>query len=367
MSDPGQALRRSLAFSGEVGVTVPATQLASNDRLLDPTRFPSEGYWAFCRFESDDIPAVRLGFQRGGFNAGAQACIPNPSYLQLHLEVMTREGALLWLPSGLYPAERVEWAPSAFSIRLANPGQEIFRFEGWPLIHCQFRSEDHYLEVDLHFDLRSVTVLPDGILPHCVFAMFESMGDAHGTIRSGGRDTPVRGKAFVDHTRIIEQRNAVLARRMSLYTTLYFEDGSGLYGYHALDVNNRPIEGYCFAVFLNPQGQGRLLADATLLQLSLDEDRIAESWRLLYRGDDGTIEVAITVRPQPILRCWGSPTAPQRRDQFSILPLVLDGIAQIVRADGSRRSLRGIGLSEYYDSELWPIDPKARLDSDPGR
>jgi len=367
VSDPVRALRRSLAFSGAVGVTVPATQVASNDRLLDPARFPSEGYWAFCRFESDAIPAVRLGFQRGGFNAGPQACIPNPSYLQLHLEVMTREGALLWLPSGLYPAERVESAPTAFSIRLANPGHEIFQFAGWPQIQCQFRSEDDYVAVDLHFDLRSVTVLPDGILPHCVFAMFESMGNVQGTIRSGGRVTPVRGKAFVDHTRIIEQRNAVLARRMSLYTTLYFEDGSGLYGYHALDVNNRPIEGYCFGVFLNPQGQGRFLADATLIQLALDEDRIAESWRLLYRGDDGTIEVAITVRPQPILRCWGSPTAPQRRDQFSIVPLVLDGLAQFVRGDGSRSVLHGIGLSEYYDSELWPIDPKARLDRDPGR
>ena len=367
MSDPVQVLRPSLAFSGAVGVTVPATQVATADRLLDRARFPSEGYWAFCRFENDAVPAVRLGFQRGGFNAGAQACTPNPSYLQLHLEVMTREGALLWLPSGLYPAQRVESAPHELNIRLANPGGEIFEFAGWPQIRCQFRSEDDYLAADLQFDLRSVTVLPDGILPHCVFAMFESMGDVTGTIRSGARVTSVRGKAFVDHTRITEQRNAVLARRMSLYTTLYFEDGSGLYGYHALDVNNRPVEGYCFGVFLDPQGQGRFLTDATLMQLALDEDRIAKSWRLLYRGDDGTIDVAITVRPQPILRSWGSPTAPQRRDQFSILPLVLDGRAQFVRGDGSSSVLRGIGLSEYYDSELWPIDPKARLDPDPGR
>jgi hypothetical protein len=92
--------RGSLAFNGAVGATVPAAQVASEDRLLDATRFPSEGYWAFCRFQNDAIPAVRLGFQRGGFNAGANACTPNPSFLQLHLEVMTREGAMLWLPSG---------------------------------------------------------------------------------------------------------------------------------------------------------------------------------------------------------------------------------------------------------------------------
>jgi len=353
---------RSLAFSGAVGATVPAAQVPSQDRLLDATRFPSEGYWAFCRFENDAIPAVRLGFQRGGFNAGPNACTPNPSFLQLHLEVMTREGALLWLPSGEYAAERVESASTAFNIRLTNTNHEIFSFAGWPRIKCQFRSDDRYLEVDLEFDLGSVTVLPDGILPHCVFAMFESMGSVQGTIRSGGRTTSVRGKGFVDHTRILERQNAVPARRMSLYTTMYFQDGSGLYGYHAVDANNQPIEGYCFGVFLTPEGQGRFLTHATLVQLALDQDRIAESWRLRYRCEDGSIELEITVRPQPILRSWGSPKAPQRRSQFSILPLVLDGLAHFAGADGMTRTLRGIGLSEYYDSELWPIDPLARLD-----
>ena len=353
---------RSLAFSGAVGATVPAAQVPSQDRLLDATRFPSEGYWAFCRFENDAIPAVRLGFQRGGFNAGPNACTPNPSFLQLHLEVMTREGALLWLPSGEYAAERVESASTAFNIRLTNTNHEIFSFAGWPRIKCQFRSDDRYLEVDLEFDLGSVTVLPDGILPHCVFAMFESMGSVQGTIRSGGRTTSVRGKGFVDHTRILERQNAVPARRMSLYTTMYFQDGSGLYGYHAVDANNQPIEGYCFGVFLTPEGQGRFLTHATLVQLALDQDRIAESWRLRYRCEDGSIELEITVRPQPILRSWGSPKAPQRRSQFSILPLVLDGLAHFAGADGMTRTLRGIGLSEYYDSELWSIDPLARLD-----
>ncbi len=362
MTDPVSSLPGSLAFSGAVGVTVAATQVPAHDRLLDPARFPSEGYWAFCCFESQTIPAVRLGFQRGGFNAGPKPCKLNPSYLQLHLEVMTREGALLWLPSGVYPAERVESAPNGFSIRLADTDHEIFEFNGWPQIQCRFRSEDDYLEVDLRFDLGSVTVLPDGILPYCVFAMFESMGNAQGTIRTGGQVTAVRGKAFVDHTRIIEQRNPVVARRMSLYTTLYFEDGSGLYGYYAVDANNRPIAAYCFGVFLNQDGQGRFLGDATLTQLALDQDRIARSWQLRYRLDGGAVEMAITVRPQPILRSWGSPTAPQRRHQFSILPLVLDCVAQFVGGDGTNRTLRGIGLSEYYDRDLWPIDPLARLD-----
>jgi hypothetical protein len=352
---------RSGAFSQPIGVTVPAILLSAADRLLDSTRFSSEGYWAFCRFESDEIVAARFGFQRGGFNGGSREWTPNPSYLQLHLEVMTREGAVLWLPSGMYPAEQVVSAPQEFDIRLKNHGTALFEYSGWPTIHCQFRSDDRYLELELRFDLRTVTVLPDSILPHCVFAMFESMGTVEGCIRRAGEVVAVSGKAFVDHTRIIRQRNAVTPRRMSLYTTMYFEDGSGIYGYQTLDENDRPVEDYCFGVYLNPQGHGRLLTHSTLSHLVLDQDKIAAGWQLHYRGDDFSMDAELTVQRHEIIKCWGSPSAPQQRSQFSIVPLVLDGVAQIVGPGGKMKSLRGIGLAEYHDTALWPIDSKASL------
>jgi len=103
-------------------------------------------------------------------------------------------------------------------------------------------------------------------------------------------------------------------------------------------------------------GQGRFLTDATLLRLVLDEDRIAESWRLRYRCDDGSIELEIKARPQPILRCWGSPKAPQRRSQsaFCHWCWTTGAIRRRWRHDADAAGYRSVRV---YDSELWPIDP----------
>jgi len=60
---PGQS---SETFSGTIGRTCPAAELPKQDLLLDTRRFDSEGYWAFCRFDSEEVPALRMGFQLGG-------------------------------------------------------------------------------------------------------------------------------------------------------------------------------------------------------------------------------------------------------------------------------------------------------------
>ena len=234
---------------------MPAAELSPADCLPDPDRFSSEGYWAFCRFQNDIIPAARFGFQRGGFNPGPRDETPNSSYLQLHLEVMTNEGAILWLPSGTYNAERLRVQPGKLDIRLDDQNTRIFQVIGWPSVEFIFASPDGYLAVELTFDLRTITVLPDSILPHCVFSMWESMGKVRGSIRYGQRRIPVSGTVFFDHTRVIRQTNGVLPRKLSLYTTMYFEDGSGLFGYQALDIEDRPIKDYCFIIYLDSSGQ----------------------------------------------------------------------------------------------------------------
>ena len=227
-----------------------AAAVSKRDYLIDPSRFPSEGNWAFCRFSSADIPAARLGFQRGGFNGGSAERAPSRSYLQMHLEFMTREGAVLWVPSGIYPAERVRTDAETMDITLDDAGIQLFSFSGWPKIECHFRSADDYAEAHLHFDLQVVTVLPDCILPHCLFAMWESMGEVSGSIRYADRTVAVSGKVFFDHTRVMPRRNLVVPRKMYVYTTLYFEDGGGLFGYHCVDARGLPIEYYCFGRFL---------------------------------------------------------------------------------------------------------------------
>jgi hypothetical protein len=348
----------SLAFRERVGLTRSAALVAPEDYGFDFDRFSSEGIWAFCRFSSTDISAARIGFQRGAFDFSAEPQVPDRSYLQLHLEVMTQDGAVLWLPSGQYPSENVLSEQRAMNVSLENAGREIFRYRGWPSIECRIRAEDEFLEAALRFDLRAVTVLPDGILPQCVFAMWESMGNVSGTIRCGGRSVPVDGKVFFDHTRIIRRRSDAPTRGMSLYTTMYFEDGSGVFGYWTVDERNAPIEDYCFGVYLDQAGRGQFLASAMLSQLVTDQDGIARSWRVHYRDQDFSLTVQLAAQEHRIRRSWGSPDAPTRRAEFSIIPLVLDGTAELRRA-GHAVTLRGFGLAEYYSARLWSVNPTA--------
>jgi hypothetical protein len=353
----------SLAFRQRVGLTAAAAAIAPEDYGFDSDRFSSEGVWAFCRFTGTDISAARIGFQRGAFDLSRQPQVPDRSYLQLHLEVMTDDGAVLWLPSGQYASEYVVSERCAMHASLANAGREIFHYRGWPGIDCRFRSEDDSLEAVLRFELGSVTVLPDGILPQCVFAMWESMGIVSGTIRCDARTVAVEGRVFFDHTRIVRRRSDAPMRGMSLYTTMYFEDGSGVFGYWTLDEHNAPIRDYCFGVYLDAAGSGHFLASATLSDLSTDQDGIASSWRVHYRHQDFDLALQIVAQQHRIRRAWGSPNAPTQRAAFSIIPLVLDGSAQLRRPSGALTPLRGYGLAEYYSAALWHANSKAARDA----
>jgi hypothetical protein len=363
MSSGAADTSSSLAFRQRVGVTKAAALLAAEDYGFDFDRFSSEGVWAFCRFTGTDISAARIGFQRGAFDLSTEPRIPDRSHLQLHLEVMTRDGAVLWLPSGQYPSENVASEQRAMQASLENTGREIFRYRGWPSIDCRFRSEDDTLEAVLRFELETVTVLPDGMLPQCVFAMWESMGKVSGTIRCDGETILVNGKVFFDHTRIVRRSSDAPTRGMSLYTTMYFEDGSGIFSYWTLDEGNAPIKDYCFGVYLDAAGSGQFLASATLSDLITDQDGIASSWRIHYQAQDFDLALQIAAQQHQIRRCWGSPSAPTRRAEFSILPLVLDGTAQLRRTGHAVTQLRGSGLAEYYSASLWPANSKPVRDA----
>jgi hypothetical protein len=353
-----KAARSSAVFDAGIGHVVAATDVDRGDYLIDPGRFPSEGNWAFCRFDSEDIPALRLGFQRGGFNGGFIEREPSNLYLQLHLEVMTREGAILWLPSGMYRADHVISDPRSMDIRLEENSRNIFSFRGWPTIECHMSSDDGELQADLEFALQRVTVLPDGELPYCLFGMWESMGSARGSIRYRDRTTTVNGTVFFDHTRVLPRRHLSIPRHMYVYTTIFFEDGSGLFGYHSVDAQGNLVAGYCFNVYMDGKGNGELLEDSELRHLTVDEDGIADGWEIVCKAPTFSLAVAIKVRRSDILKAWGSPSAPQTRKDFSIIPLVLDGAAKL-ETSGRCRSLKGYGLAEYFDARLWPADKAA--------
>lgn len=347
---PGQP---GLTFSGRIGSTYPAAAFPKQDLLLDTRRFDSEGYWAFCRFASDEVPALRMGFQLGGFNIGTSDRKPDPDLLQLHLEVITRDGGHLWLPTGRYPASAVVNDPDGLDVHLEHGRQAIFAIHGWPEMDWHFRSEEGELEAELHVAIDTVTILPDCLLPRCVFSMWETMGAAEGAIRVGSRKVPVAGKVFFDHPRIASAVRAAMPRSMYLYTTLYFEDGGGLFGYHAVDDQGRPIPYYCFGVYVDAAGRGTFLPEARTPLLEIGPDAVPTRWGFEWKGSDVAIRAEIFVQDLPIARAWGSPTAPRKLSEFTIFPLVLDGEASITSAGGTRR-LVGHGLAEYFNARLWP-------------
>ncbi len=123
---------------------------------------------------------------------------------------------------------------------------------------------------------------------------------------------------------------------MYVYTTLRLEDGGGLFGYYAPRPLGRPIEDYCFCVYLDAAGTGHLLSDGALERLDLDEDDIASRWRVTWRG-------AATVRstrtslfgPTRSSGRGAARTRPQTRRAFGFPPLVLDATVRV--QDGEQR------------------------------
>ena len=175
--------RPSRAFQGNEGTTVPVAQFPKADYLADTERYKSEGNWAFCVFEGDDFLVARFGFQMGSFNITDVDSPPDKSLLQLHLELVTDEGGIIWVPSGQYVVENLSIARDELRIRLDSPDGMIFSIDGWPNSRWHFRSDNGELEIELEFTVSRVTTLPDCVLPYCVFAMWEVVADVSGRVR----------------------------------------------------------------------------------------------------------------------------------------------------------------------------------------
>lgn len=349
-SRPGEPSR---VFSGLVGRTVPAADVPLSDVVIDPVRYPSEGDWAFCRFDDERFPALRMGFQRGSFNVWPDDRPSDPDLLQLHLEVMTADGSLLWLPTGTIPARELTTDPVTKDVRLVRDGRELLSIRGWPFMTWHAASADGELETHLEVDVRATTVLPDCILPHAVFAMWETMGEARGWVRVGTETRTVQGRVFYDHTRVLHRDHAVAARRMYLYTTLGLDDGGGLFGYHAVDDTGQPIPDYTFGIHVDAAGRGTFLGTTGPIALEPDADGLPARWMLDWAGDGLAVRATVDVRPLPLLRSWGSPSAPTSLAAYPIVPLVLDAAVTLTDGGGTRSS-RGTGLAEHFDARTWP-------------
>ena len=343
--------RHSINFLGDIGEAVAPASFPSTNYLIDDGRYPAVGNWAFCRFAGDDIPAARIGFTRGTLNCARDGDELVDSDLQLHIELMTREGALLWLATGRYRASQVISDPAKMDIRLSAGGREVFTIQGWPKMQWHFESNDSEIEIDLRFDLRHVAVLPDSVWPSYVFAMWWAHGAVEGRIRYQGLARSVQGSVFCDQPRVTRGKNFVALRKWYLYTPMRFQDGSAMVAYYAEDVDGRPIGDYCFGLFIDKSGQSTWLPHAVLSDLEYDADHLPRSWRLVWPSGSRIRELQVSVRETVILRSWGSPSAPQTRKDFLFIPLVLDGTC-LVEEPGRNTPLPGLGLAEYWRRPL---------------
>jgi hypothetical protein len=338
---------RSRNFSGQVGKIILPRQFPVENYSIDESRYNSEGNWAFCRFFNEQVYAARLGFQRGAFDLRDYGVTPVDSYLQLHLELMMDEGAVLWIATGKYRPEQVALKKDPLDLRLAVGGKEIFRIQDWPDMRWHFQSDDGIIEADLEFDLLDVIILPDCLLQRNVFAMWLATGHVAGNVRFRDRNIPVEGVVFYDHPRITVTPNDVSPRQWYLYTPLFFQDGSILFSYYTVDDQERRVLGYSFGMYINANGDGRWLPSAQLFNLKFDQDGLPEMWQLAWQVGEFRLAVEVGVKPTNIQSIWGSPELPKTRSDFVYIPLVLDAVARVAQ-DGEERTLSGVGLSEYW-------------------
>lgn len=344
-SKPGMC---SPYFTGTIGETILPSAVPASNYLIDDARYDYEGNWAFCRFDDGEIFGARFGFGRGrvGLQDYGSADEQPASFLMLHLEVMTRDGAWLWIGSQKYRAEEITLDPAHMAHTLAPGGNEILRIEGWPDMRWRMQSDDGALAVDMAVDVRNVTILPDCVMQHNLFAMWLAIARAAGEIRIGDRTRRVTGTAFYDHPRINVVEHDVPRFGWYLYTPTRFDDGSHLAAYYTIDSSGNRVDYYSCGLYVDAAGTATWLPEVTLQHFEIDDDRKPCAWTLQYAGDGLTFDVDARVRETAICRAWGTDAVAQSRRENTNMPLIYEVTADM-RRDGDSAKLTGGGLAEY--------------------
>jgi len=335
-------------FIGTIGQTLSPGDFAAANYLIDENRYDYEGNWAFCRFTSEEVPAARFGFGRGKLDLTDYGLkVPaSKSFLWLHIELMTAEGALLWLCTEKFKAEEVMMKPDIMDMRLPCAGREIFCIRGWPQMKWRFESDDSEVEVDMQLEIMNVTILPDCIMPRNFFSMWLAVCSAQGELAFKNRKVKVSGTAFYDHPRINVQNSSVPPFGWYLYTPMRFSDGSCLACYYTQDGRKRPVDYYCFGIYLDANGKAVWLGETKLTGIDFDGDGKPKTWNMNCQGKGLNLNVHANVRDASILKAWGGSSAPQTRKENGNIPLVFDCEAELKTGEGSKKTSGG-GLAEY--------------------
>lgn len=339
---------RSPLLDGSIGETVSAAVFPRSNWIMDETRYDYEGNWAFCLLDDPEISGARFGFGRGPFDTrdygGAKP--PSRDHFLLQIELMFRDGAVLWFGNELFKGTQVRSDPNRLDVWLESGGKELFRIQGWPAMQWDFGSADGEAEVHARIGLRQVTILPDCIMPRNRFAMWVAFGSIEADVRHRDRQRRVTGTVFYDHPRIKVEANEVPPLGWYLYTPIRLSDGSCIAAYHAEDSRGRRMDDYSFCLYVDNVGRCRWLSSQAVMEMATDADGRLKRWKNAWQGEGLTIRAESEVRDTTIFRSWGSAKAPQTRRDYENVPLIFDAHVSIEHP-GEALSLTGTGLAEY--------------------
>ena len=339
---------QSKHFSGTIGQTIAPTDFPSSNYIIDDSKYDYEGNWAFCRFNSEAILAARFGFGRGMLDLSDYGAniVPSKSYLWLHIELMTSEGAVLWLCTEKFKAEMVAIKKDSLDIEFVYGRHEIFSIHGWPQMKWHFESDDREVEISMEFNIRNVTILPDNIMPLNLFAMWLAFCDINGSIRINGKQIQVTGTAFYDHPRINVQYHEVPTFGWYLYTPMRFSDGSYLAAYYTETADGDAVDYYCFGLYIDNTGKSIWLEKTKITSIAFDDDNKPKSWVMQLDGREMEITIDACVTDTSISKIWGNPIVPKTRKENGNIPLVFDCEVKIAKNNVSN-VVTGEGLAEY--------------------
>lgn len=340
--------KESHCFTGEVGTFVQPSEFPEENYVITKGKYDYEGNWAFCVFDHPYIVGARIGYGTGQFDARdyfPNANAPDPSYMQVHVEIMTADGAYQWVNSVDFKADHLDLVQGKFQEKIVRNGKEVLHLSGWPDINWNMASDDGSIVAEMQLQPETVTILPDNLMPSQIFGMFLAFCNIKGKINLEGQEFVVSGTSFYDHTRILATPTDAPPYGMNFYTPVRLNDGSYLGAYFTTDHKGQPRDGYCFAVYAGADGTYRYIKQHSMSDIKLDADHLPESWKSRLNDGDLNIEMKCTARPIDLKKGWGNPAPASRRDNYNF-PLVFDTEIDI-ELKGVTHSKTGTGLAEY--------------------
>lgn len=339
----------SLNYNGAIGQTVNARGLQLDNLMIQQNTFNSDGNWAFCRFDHEAIYAARIGFQRGAFDFTDFGHDPKDSFLQLHIELMTRDGAHIWIATGKYSQEQVNYAAKKMDVSLVDAGHSIFQIRGWPTMKWSFCTDDDLLKIDVNLELAHSTIFPDYTLPNNIFSMCISVGSIRGKVWLNNQSSEVSGSVFYDHSRVVVRKNNVQRPKWNLYTPLSSNDGSFLVSLYSENNDGNKIENYSCGNYIDQFGKSYWLPEIRLEDIKFDLDGHPSYWKQSLESADIKVMSEVHVRPTYVQKSWGNPNSRQLRKDNMGIGLVLDGTVEIELSNGEKTTKRTMGLAEHYN------------------